>query len=130
MIDHKDMKARLAQAAQTLHHLPQTSRSKPMGHKSTWPDMVRKSKKGAILHRGNMNIVPNSKDITDCYRVIDGLYQLTEMQRQLLWARANHIAWHALHLRFGRSRTHLNRLYHRGLIALCQIISVNNDKSS
>ena len=115
MMCQKKMKHKLEKAALTLRAMPKTSKTAPMGHKSTWPDMIRKTKNGAILRRGTCVIVPNNEDITDCYVILDILYEITDMQRQLLWARANHISWQALQHRFGRSRTHLNRLYNRAL---------------
>lgn len=114
----QQMKAQLIQAAQTLQALPVTSRTCPMGHKSAWPEMKRPSKRGAILHRGTMRASPNSQDITDCYKIIDALYLLSDLQRKLLWARAHHIPWALLQQRLGRSRTHLNRLYDRALADL------------
>ena len=89
-----------------------------MGHKSAWPEMIRPSKRGAVLHRGSMVVKPNSVDITECYEIIDALYTLSDLQRKLLWARAHHVPWGLLQHRLGRSRTHLNRLYNRALADL------------
>ena len=114
----EDLKAQLIRAAQTLDALPVTSRTSPMGHKSAWPEMKRPSKRGAILHRGSMRAYPNSHDIIECYKIIDALYMLSDLQRKLLWARAHNIPWALLQQRLDRSRTHLNRLYDRALTDL------------
>lgn len=79
MTDLLEIKQKLARAAITLHALPHKADSAPMGYKSAWPEMRRISQKGAILKRGSLHIVPNSKDISDCYLIIDCLYDLTEM---------------------------------------------------
>ena len=118
MSKHEELKARLAKAVVTLHNLPQSAHLRPMGYKTAWPEMMRKTKRGAILHRGTAKYIPNSADISDCYKIIDALYRLSEMQRALLWARAMNIGWQLLQNRYHRSRTHLNRLYGRALIGL------------
>ena len=39
--DEKPIKERLEKAMMTLHALPHGAHTKPMGHKSAWPDMIR-----------------------------------------------------------------------------------------
>lgn len=109
---------RLEKAIMTLRALPHSAHTKPMGHKSAWPDMIRRSRRGAILKRGDVPFCPNSHDISDCYIIIDALYTLTEMQRTLIWARAMNVGWRDLQTRFNRSRTHLTRLHLKALTAL------------
>lgn len=70
------------------------------------------------MKRGKQRIIPNNKDITEAYEVIDALYNLTEFQRRLLWARAVSIPWKSLQHKTGKSRTHLNRLHQNALLAL------------
>ena len=114
----KPIKERLEKAIMTLHALPHGAHTKPLGHKSAWPDIIRQAKRGAILHRGSIPFRPNNADISDCYDIIDALYDLSEMQRLLIWARAMNVAWRPLQNRFNRSRTHLNRLHLMALTAL------------
>ena len=78
-MNKQQMKETLSRAARTLAALPVTSRTSPMGHKSAWPEMIRPSKKGAILHRGPMVVKPNSEDITECYKIIDALYTFSDL---------------------------------------------------
>ena len=118
MTTHSELKQRLEKAMITLQQLPQSAHRKPIGYKTAWPDMIRPTKRGAILHRGKLLLTPNSHDISDCYKIIDALYQLSDMQRTLLWARAMNVAWQVLQRRYNRSRTHLNRLHSRALSAL------------
>ena len=80
----KPIKERLEKAIMTLHALPHGAHTKPLGHKSAWPDMIRQAKRGAILHRGSIPFRPNNADISDCYDIIDALYDLSEMQRLLI----------------------------------------------
>lgn len=112
------VKERLIRAALTLKSLPHNPRDKPQTFITAWPDMLRPSKKGEILKRGKQRIIPNNKDITEAYEVIDALYNLTEFQRRLLWARAVSIPWKSLQHKTGKSRTHLNRLHQNALLAL------------
>jgi len=126
----KPIKERLEKAMMTLHALPHSAHTKPMGHKSAWPDMIRQAKRGAILHRGSLSFHPNNSDISDCYDIIDALYDLTEMQRLLIWARAMNVAWRPLQNRFNRSRTHLNRLHVMALTALEIRLKERADKNS
>ena len=118
MTTHSELKQRLEKAMITLQQLPQSAHTKPMGYKTAWPDMIRPSKRGAILYRGKLLLTPNSQNISDCYKIIDALYHLSDMQRTLLWARAMNVAWQVLQRRYNRSRTHLNRLHACALTAL------------
>lgn len=126
----KPIKERLEKAIMTLHALPHGAHTKPLGHKSAWPDMIRQAKRGAILHRGSIPFRPNNADISDCYDIIDALYDLSEMQRLLIWARAMNVAWRLLQNRFNRSRTHLNRLHIRALTALEERLKERARKNS
>lgn len=118
MTDSTIVKERLIRAALTLKSLPHDPRERPQGFITAWPDMIRQSKKGQILKRGNARFSPNNRDITDLYKIIDALYNLTEFQLRLLWARAVSIPWKSLQHKTGKSRTHLNRLHQNALIAL------------
>lgn len=120
---HQEIQRRLARAVMTLHAMPNDSKTRPAGYISGWPDMIRNAKAGAILYRDIPKFSPDQKDITDCYLIIDALYHLTEQQRQLLWARANHIKWRYLEMRFSKSRTHLYRLYQFALRDITQKLS-------
>ena len=120
---HQEIQRRLARAVLTLHALPNDSKTRPAGYISGWPEMIRNAKAGAILHRDTPKFFPDQKDITDCYLIIDALYHLTEQQRQLLWARANHIKWRYLETLFSKSRTHLYRLYQFALRDIAQKLS-------
>ena len=120
MEDFKELKSKLEKAVVVLQALPKTSKTMPVGYKSAWPEMIRPGKKGDIIYRGRSYAMPNSRDITECYQIIDSLYHLTEMQRQLIWARASHIPWRMLQQRFRRSRSHLYRLYLGALSSLSQ----------
>ena len=111
-------KERLIRAALTLRAMPHDPRNRPQGFLTSWPDMIRKSKKGDILFRKNRSFVPNNSDISDLYKILDALYHLTDFQRQLLWARAMPIPWKSLQHKTGKSRTHLHRLHQNALIAL------------
>ena len=126
----KPIKERLEKAIMTLHALPHNVHTKPIGHKSAWPDMIRQAKKGAILHRGSPAFCPNNQDISYCYDIIDALYDLSEMQRLLIWARAMNVAWRPLQNRFNRSRTHLNRLHMMALTALEARLKERSEKNS
>ena len=130
MTTHSELKQRLEKAMITLQQLPQSAHTKPIGYKTAWPDMIRPTKRGAILHRGKVLLTPNSQDISDCYKIIDALYQLSDMQRTLLSARAMNVAWQVLQRRYNRSRTHLNRLHSRALTALEAALNNNNLQNS
>lgn len=123
MKKHQDLQDRVARALQTLQALPESAHTRPMGHRTAWPEMIRRTKRGAILHRGSIRFSQNSADISDCYLIIDTLYNLSEMQRMLIWARAMNVAWYPLQLRLKRSRTHLYRLHQRALEQLAQHLS-------
>lgn len=118
MKDVQLLKEKLARAVLTLKALPPDPRNKPQGYLTSWPEMIRTGKKGAILHRGPLLFTPNNKDITELYDIIDALYALSEFQRRLLWARANLIPWKSLQSQTGKSRTHLHRLHQNALLAL------------
>ena len=130
MTTHSELKQRLEKAMITLQQLPQSAHTKPIGYKTAWPDMIRPTKRGAILHRGKVLLPPNSQDISDCYKIIDALYQLSDMQRTLLSARAMNVAWQVLQRRYNRSRTHLNRLHSRAVTALEAALNNNNLQNS
>ena len=118
MATHQILKDRVAKAMTVLQAMPQSAYERPRQYQSAWPDMIRRAKRGAVLHRDGQRYIPNSEDISDCYKVIDGIYQLSDMQRTLICARAMDVAWHVLQNRYNRSRTHLNRLHQRALSAL------------
>lgn len=112
------IKQRVEAAFLVLRQLPETAVTRPMGPKSFWPEMRRSAKRGAILHRCSSIAVPNSQMITDCYRIVDALYELSVFQRQLIWARAAGVPWKILMVRFNRSRAHLYRLHKQALSEL------------
>ena len=114
------IKARLERAVMALQALPSNARERPSGYICGWPDMIRKSRTGAILRRGDMKYIPNNQNISVFYRIIDALYDMSELQRRLLFARAAGVPWQALMMRTGRSRTHLNRLHYRALTELAE----------
>ena len=118
MKDVQLLKEKLARAVLTLKALPPDPRNKPQGYLTSWPDMIRNGRKGAILHRSPIRFTPNNRDITELYDIIDALYALSEFQRRLLWARANLIPWKSLQSQTGKSRTHLHRLHQNALLAL------------
>ena len=113
-----NVKERLIRAALTLKSLPPDPCDKPQGFITAWPDMIRRSKQGEILKRGDSRFSPNNEDITALYEIIDALYHLTEFQRKLLWARAVFIPWKSLQYKTGKSRTHLHRLHQKALLDL------------
>lgn len=45
----RDTKERLVRAFMTLRALPSSQHTRPMGHKSAWPDMIRPAKKRRYL---------------------------------------------------------------------------------
>ena len=119
-VERTALKTRLTSCFETLSALPDTSQTRPQGFLSHWPEMRRSAKNGAILHRAVARPRPSPEAISDCERLLDALYDLTPFQRQLLIARAAHLPWQALMARFGKSRTHITRLY---LIALADLAS-------
>ena len=112
------LKERLIRAALTLQALPHDPYTRPQGFLTSWPDMIRSSKKGELLYRKNKRFIPNNEDITDLYKILDALYFMTEFQRKLLWARAFSLPWKSLQQITGKSRTHLHRLHQKALFSL------------
>ena len=127
MKDVQLLKEKLARAVLTLKALPPDPRNKPQGYLTSWPDMIRTERKGAILRRGSMRFTPNNSDITELYHIIDVLYALSEFQRRLLRARANMIPWKSLQIQTGKSRTHLHRLHQNALLALQNELDSNKN---
>ena len=117
--------ARLAKqmlaAAMTLRALPRDQLAIPNGIRSVWPDMIRESailfNKTRILSR----VRPSPKAIDSMDRMLALLWHLDHDARQLVWARANNIAWRNLAGRFGKSRSSLNRVYKKALAQLVRL---------
>lgn len=127
MKDAQLLKEKLIRAALTLKALLPDPHNKPQGYLTSWPDMNRTAKKGAILNRVAMRFTPNNSNITKLYDIIDALYNLSEFQRRLLWARAMLIPWKSLQSQTGKSRTHLHRLHQNALLALENELAVKQN---
>ena len=60
MKDAQLLREKLIRAALTLKALPPDPHNKPQGYLTSWPDMIRTAKNGAILNRGAMRFSPNN----------------------------------------------------------------------
>lgn len=126
MVQAQNLKERLEKAVVTLRALLQSAYTRPMTYRSAGPEMIRPSKTGAILHRGALSLQTNKCYITNCYNIIDALFELSDMQCALLWGWAMRVPWREFQQRYNRSRTHLTRLHAQALIALDQKLLTTN----
>lgn len=113
-----NMKQGLERAARTLKFLPNTQMHRPQKLRSNWYNIDRASE-SVTCKTGKF--IPSAKEIDDMYHIIDLLMAMPELERKLLWARANRIPWAALQRQLGRSRTHLYQIHQRGLISLTNL---------
>lgn len=112
------LKTRLEAAARTLSRLPRSHMDRPGRSQSGWPDMQRTARLLVSCTRTPSPARPSPQAIDDMYCILEALYTLSPAARKLLWARACGLPWAQLQLRFGGSRTHLNRRYRLALAAL------------
>ena len=114
--DHELMKAELEKAVLTLKALPHDQLSRHRTLRSAWVDRPNHH------HcRKKLRYMPNHIEIDTMYKLLDLVMRLPELERKLLWARAQRIPWAALQSRTGRSRTHLYSIHKRGLAHLSKI---------
>ena len=111
----EDLVFRLERAARTMKALPYERGSRHRQLQSAWIDISRES--DGIPQKMRRNI-PESQHIDELYMLLDLLLVRPDLERKLIWARANRIPWAALQKRTGRSRTHLYMIYNRGLLEL------------
>ena len=110
--------ARLACAVDTLQHLPAGTAAQPVGTRSAWPEMIRKSRFTVERTRQESRVLPSAKAIDDLDGLAMLLWKLTLRHRQLLWARACRVWWAERCRRRRRSRTTLALDHRLALMAL------------
>ena len=112
---------RMMEAAMTLRALLRDQLAIRNGIRSAWPDMIRES--DILLNKTRMlsRMRPSPKAIDSMDRMLGLLWHLDHDARQLVWARANNIAWRNLVGRFGKSRSSLNRVYKKALAQLVRL---------
>lgn len=115
------MKTCLEAAARTLKYLPSNPLDRHQKLRSIWGNIDRTSES---ISSKTGKYIPSAIEIDDMYHIIDLLMGLPDLERKLLWARANRIPWALLQNQIGRSRTHLYQIYHRGLISLTNLYRV------
>ena len=112
------MKLCLERAARTLKYLPNKQTDRHQNLRSIWGNI------GGASHSLTSNtgkFVPSPTEIDDMYHIVDLLMTMSDLERKLLWARANRVPWAALQRKIGRSRTHLYQIHKRGLISLTNL---------
>lgn len=109
---------RMMAAAMTLRALPRDHFTIPNDIRSAWPNMIQET---AILYtntRCSSRVRPSPSAIDSMHAMLTLLWHVDHETRQLIWARANNIPWQVLTMRFGKSRTSLNRDYKKALAQL------------
>ncbi|CAA7614988.1 DUF6362 family protein [Magnetospirillum sp. SS-4] len=104
---------RLAEAADTLHRLPET---RVQGHASTWPPYIRESwsTDEVTLRRPP----PSAAAITRMDETLPWLQLLDPVDAKIVWARADGKPWKVISWEVGMTRSAAHRHW---LFALCVI---------
>lgn len=112
--DDAELRALLAEAADTLRRLPSGLRRARL---SSWPPVVRQSASllGPSEEGRTRPAAPSPQAIDRMDRVLPWLYGCDEEARRLIWARANRVPWRRLEDLDGRSHTTLRLVVARGL---------------
>ena len=112
------MKLNLEHAARTLKYLPYSQTSRHQKLRSIWGGFGNASQASAEKTK---KFTPSPAEIDDMYQVVELVMGRPDLERKLLWARANRVPWALLQKQIGRSRTHLYQIHQRGLIALTNL---------
>ena len=112
------MKLSLEHAARTLKYLPHSQTSRHQKLRSVWGSF---GKSGHDLTGKLQKFTPSPREIDDMYQVVELVMGRPDLERKLLWARANRVPWALLQRQLGRSRTHLYQIHQRGLVALTNL---------
>jgi hypothetical protein len=110
--------ARLECAVDTLQRLPAGTANQLAGRRSSWPEMIRKSRFTVARTWQERSPLPSAEAIDDLDSLVMLLWKLTPRHRQSLWVRARRVRWAELCRRRRRSRTTLARDHRLALMAL------------
>ena len=120
-----DIILRLERAARTLKALPHDQQNRHKKLEFVWSNIAPGSGKA---DNRKEKTYPDARHIDELYLLLDLLLSRSDLERKLIWARANRLPWAALQQKTGRSRTHLYKIYKRGLAVLAE--EYNRSKSS
>ena len=99
-----------------LKRLPRNYLDKPTGIRSNWPDFAQNQIR--MAKRGQTVIHPSSEEIDQLEIFLTYIITLAEIERIVVWARANRLPWSFLQQKFNRSRSHLTSIYKKSLFKI------------
>ena len=115
-IDINQLKMDLERAAITLKRLPRNYLDKPTGIRSNWSDFAQNQIRMA---KGRQTVIhPSSEEIDQLEIFLTYIITLAEIERIVVWARANRLPWSFLKQKFNRSRSHLTSIYKKSLFKI------------
>jgi len=107
---------RFKDAIRSLRRLREP-RLKPMQYFSTWPPVVYTTWELMQQQAGPLRLGPPSpraiQDMEDTFNWI--FWVESQMERELIWFRANRIPWKTICVELGLSRSHATQIWKRGL---------------
>ncbi len=119
--DAAAVKSRLEEAAETLKVMMLSSRDRPAGMGSGWPDIVQESCE--VLGFSDVRVRPAAPPparISRADEAVIWLLWLNDAERRVTWARASGITWRRLEDMDGRSHVTLRKILASALECICR----------
>lgn len=108
-----DLKARLAEATETMRLLPQVG---PKGHRALWPFVIHDPQDAyGWDHAEAKPGPPSSLAITRMDECLEWLRQLSGTKARIVWWRAENVPWKVVCKRIGKKRNWANTVYKQSL---------------
>ena len=107
---------RVEEAMETLKHLPG---ERPIGFRSTWPDIVRKAVEAYGYNAPEVRLPPpDNQRIDRALEVLDWMLWLRPKEIRLIFARGQGTPWRQLERRLNRERSTLHRWWTAALLKI------------
>ena len=121
-LSRQDIMARFEEAVIVAKRLPPV---KPQGYKTAWPDIIYTELEILQQDKKPIKILPTPEQLTRLDEVLDWIFLLTEVERKLIWLRANHEPWRDVCFKLGLCRSSANEKLNGALDYLSEVIAVD-----
>ncbi|MBR1399044.1 MAG: hypothetical protein IJ564_02570 [Alphaproteobacteria bacterium] len=118
-LSRQDIMERFEEAVIIAKRLPSV---KPAGYKTAWPDIIYTEIEILQQDKKTIRLLPTPEQLTRLDEVLDWIVVLTEVERKLIWLRANHEPWRDVCFKLGMCRSAANEKLNSALDYLSEVI--------
>ena len=121
-LSRQEIMERFEEAVIVAKRLPPV---KVQGCKAAWPDIIYTELEILQQDRKPIRLLPSSEQLVRLDEVLDWIFLLTEVERKLIWLRANHEPWRDVCFKLGLCRSSANEKLNGALDYLSNVIVVD-----